>query len=61
MDIALALTVLQTIISDAPEAIALFNAVKAVLTQSGDPTTAQWTALIEAQSAAHLALQKPTP
>ena len=57
MPIALILTILQAIIQDTPEAIALFQAVTAVSSQSGDPTPAQWTALVTAQAAAHTKVQ----
>ncbi len=55
--IAAVLSAIETIIQDTPEAIALFNAAKAVLTQGGDPTAAQWTDLLASVTAAHAKVQ----
>jgi len=51
------LGVLQSIVQDAPEAIALFNQVSAMLKNGTEPTQAQWAALDAAMSSHHAALQ----
>jgi hypothetical protein len=51
------LGVLQTIIQDTPEAITLFNTVKAAMTQDTPPTPEQWEVLVTAYNAAHAKVQ----
>lgn len=51
------LTAIETIIQDTPQALALFNAVKTMLTGGVEPTTEQWAALNAMLSADHLAVQ----
>jgi hypothetical protein len=49
--------VLETLISDAPEAIATFNTVKAMLVNGTEPSDAQWSALDASLKSNHAALQ----
>jgi hypothetical protein len=49
--------VLETLITDAPQAIATFNTVKAMLVNGTEPTVAQWAALDAALASHHAALQ----
>lgn len=51
------LSVIQTIIQDTPQALALFEAVKSMLISGSEPTIAQWTALNAMLTADHLAIQ----
>lgn len=51
------LGVLQSILQNTPEAIALFTQVSAMLKNGTEPTDAQWTALDAAMSSHHAALQ----
>lgn len=49
--------VLETLLQDAPQAIATFNTVKAMLVSGTEPTPAQWAALDAAMASHHAALQ----
>lgn len=51
------LGVIEEIIKETPEAIALFQTVRAMLVNGTEPTEAQWTALDAALSDHHAALQ----
>lgn len=51
------LGVLQGIIQEAPQAIALFDQVSTMLKSGTEPTQAQWTALDTALASHHAALQ----
>lgn len=49
--------VLETLIQDAPQAVAIFGTVKDMLVNGKEPTADQWAALDTAMSAHHAALQ----
>ena len=49
--------VLETLIQDAPQAVALFGTVKAMLISGTEPTAKQWAALDAALVSSHAALQ----
>jgi hypothetical protein len=49
---------IETLISDAPQAVATFTTVKNMLIAGTEPTAAQWAALDGALSDSHAALQK---
>ena len=51
------LAALATIIQDTPEALALFNTAKEVLTQGSDPTPAQWQSLLANLATVHAKVQ----
>lgn len=51
------ISLIETIIQDTPQAIALFQTVKTVMTQGSDPTPEQWAALLTAMAAAHTKVQ----
>jgi hypothetical protein len=55
--IAAILALVETIIQETPQAIALWNAAKAALLSGTDPTTAQWVALAQATASAHAKVQ----
>lgn len=48
---------LEAVIQDTPEAIALFNSVKAMLEGGTEPTPEQWADLDTKLAAAHASLQ----
>jgi hypothetical protein len=51
------LSVIQTIIQDTPQALALFEAVKSMLLNGSEPTVEQWTELDAMLTADHLQVQ----
>lgn len=48
---------IETIIQDTPQAMALFEAVKSMLTSGAEPTSAQWATLTAMLTTDHAALQ----
>lgn len=51
------LAILSFIIQTTPEALALFNQVKALVDANREPTADEWAQITQQMSAAHLALQ----
>jgi len=55
------IALLEGIISSVPEAIALWNQVKPILTSGTEPTADQWATLNAMADAAHAAVQAAQP
>lgn len=51
------LAILSFIIQTTPEALALFQQVKALVDANRDPTAEEWAQITQQMSAAHMALQ----
>ena len=55
--VAVLISVIETIIQETPQAIAMWNSIKTILNQGTDPTPAQWASLVTALTAAHQKVQ----
>ncbi len=49
--------IIETLIQQTPQAIALWNEIKASLTSGNEPTTAQWQAIAVGLAASHAQVQ----